>query len=320
MVTLVERPMFGTSEFLSIKPSSNLDARFLLYVTLSVPWLSWAERTAYGTKMPRTSWESMGDFALAWPLLPDQQRTADFLDEQTASLRTASTLRRQQEGLFEERRQALLGRIYSSPDRSLPLRRVVERWIDYRGATPPKSESGVPLVTARNIRHGSITFDSSAEYIRVEDYEPWMRRGYPRHDDVLLTTEAPLGEVAQVTDEGVALAQRVILLRPAESKVSARWLYWYLRSPQGQRELRLRATGTTAQGIKAERLREVPIPVPALLAQESALGEVEAVEQQWRSVRGLLDHSNALLVERTQALITAAVTGEFDVSTARSVA
>lgn len=264
-----------------------------------------------------------GDFAridLPLPPLDEQRRIADFLDDQVALLDRAIALRLQQIGLLEERRQSLLEGTFGGPAPRRALRRVIQRWIDYRGATPTKTSTGIPLVTAKNIRQGVVSFEASAEYIAEDDYVDWMRRGYPLVGDVLLTTEAPLGEVAQVEDEGVALAQRVILLRPDEASVTPRWLYWYLRSPQGQSELRMRATGTTAQGIKAERLREVPIPTPGLVEQAHLLSQVEVVEQQWHDARVLLARSSALLTERRKALITAAVTGEFDVTTARPVA
>jgi len=174
----------------------------------------------------------------------------------------------------------------------------------------------VPLVTAKNIRDGVISFELSEEFIAEEDYDPWMRRGLPQPGDVLLTTEAPLGQVAQVFDTEFALAQRVILIRPMQDRLDPRWLYWFLRSPQGARELWLRATGTTAPGIKAERLRDVPIPVPALPEQRDRLVHVERTETAWRDSRRLILRSLGRLEELKRSLITAAVQGDFDVSSA----
>src|SRR6059036_2408998 len=83
--------------------------------------------------------------------------------------------------------------------------------IDYRGKTPKKTSSGIPLVTAKIVKSGRI--DQPDEFIAEDYYEPWMRRGIPEAGDVIVTTEAPLGEVAQLGSERVALAQRVIVLR-----------------------------------------------------------------------------------------------------------
>lgn len=79
---------------------------------------------------------------------------------------------------------------------------LIETLIDYRGKTPPKTEAGVPLITAKVIKGGTILTDRR-EYIAEATYETWMRRGLPKSGDVLITTEAPLGEVARVGLERV---------------------------------------------------------------------------------------------------------------------
>jgi type I restriction enzyme S subunit len=81
--------------------------------------------------------------------------------------------------------------------REVPLGDVLEMLIDYRGKTPPKSDTGVKLITAKVIKDGRID-RSRLEYISEATYEAWMRRGLPRKGDILVTTEAPLGEVAQL--------------------------------------------------------------------------------------------------------------------------
>lgn len=91
------------------------------------------------------------------------------------------------------------------------LDEVIEKFIDYRGKTPKKVTSGIPLITAKVIKDGTILPPN--EFIEFDEYSSWMTRGLPKINDVLLTTEAPLGEVALVQNENIALAQRIILLR-----------------------------------------------------------------------------------------------------------
>lgn len=139
--------------------------------------------------------------------------------------------------------------------------------IDYRGKTPPKTESGIPLITAKVIKGGRI-LDGNHEYIAEDYYDEWMRRGLPHQWDVLITTEAPLGEVAILKSSAkVALAQRVILLRGDKEKVNQRYLCFALQSPLVQARLNARATGATVAGIKQSELREVLLPVYPLPIQ-----------------------------------------------------
>lgn len=140
------------------------------------------------------------------------------------------------------------------------LEDVIDRFIDYRGKTPKKTESGVPLVTAKIVKGGSI--NEPTEFIANEDYKEWMTRGFPKVNDVVLTTEAPLGEVALLKDPTVALAQRIIILRGKANFVYNPFLKYYLQSPVGQYKLRIRASGSTVSGIKSSVLRKTVIDLP----------------------------------------------------------
>ncbi len=146
------------------------------------------------------------------------------------------------------------------------LEDAIEKLIDYRGKTPSKTQSGIPLVTAKVIKNGRI--EKPNEFIAEEDYESWMRRGIPKYGDVVLTTEAPLGEVAQIlTNEKIALAQRVITLRGKTGLIDNSFLKYFLVSPVGQNNLKAKETGSTVTGIKQSELRKVEILAPDLPTQ-----------------------------------------------------
>lgn len=148
------------------------------------------------------------------------------------------------------------------------------RFIDYRGQTPEKVGSGVRLITAKNVRMGSCNVEPQ-EYIREEDYESWMTRGYPTPGDVLLTTEAPLGNVAQLFfTEPVALAQRIITLHPLGG-LNPRFLMYTIMAPRFQRKLADESSGVTARGIKAARLKTIVVPVPPPEEQDRIVSHLD---------------------------------------------
>ena len=130
------------------------------------------------------------------------------------------------------------------------LEDIIETFIDYRGRTPKKTNSGIPLITAKIVKQGRV--NPATEFIKEEDYDGWMTRGIPLKGDVILTTEAPLGEVAQIKDtKKVALAQRIITLRGKVEIVDNTFLKYSLQSPIMQHRLFERASGTTVIGIKS---------------------------------------------------------------------
>ncbi len=149
----------------------------------------------------------------------------------------------------------------------IKLEDCMDAIIDYRGKTPRKISAGVPLITAKIVKDGKIL--PVGEYISEEDYDAWMRRGMPKKGDVLLTTEAPLGEIAQLDGRKIALAQRVITLRGKEGFLDNRFLKYLMLSNCVQRQLIARATGTTVLGIKQSELRKIELPIPEINEQRA---------------------------------------------------
>ena len=184
---------------------------------------------------------------------------------------------------------------------TLTIEEATERLIDYRGKTPPKTDSGVRLVTAKVVKGGQI-LDEPAEYIATDFYDEWMRRGLPQKLDVLITTEAPLGEVAILRDDArIALAQRIILLRAKPGLLDPTYLFYALQSDFGQSELKARASGTTVLGIKQSELRKVRIPVFALPVQQRIASILSAydelIENSQRRIKILESMARALYRE-----------------------
>jgi type I restriction enzyme S subunit len=148
------------------------------------------------------------------------------------------------------------------------------RFIDYRGKTPKKVDSGIPLITAKNVRFGYINREPY-EYLTESEYESWMTRGFPRVGDILFTTEAPLGNVAIIDiQERFALAQRVICLQLHKPEIAC-FLKFLIMSAIFQNQLLDNATGMTATGIKSSRLKEIPIPIPPLAEQRRIVAKID---------------------------------------------
>lgn len=141
-------------------------------------------------------------------------------------------------------------------------------YVDYRGKTPKKVDQGIFLVTAKNVRMGFIDYEKSKEYISKDDYLEVMRRGLPKIGDLLITTEAPCGNVALVDREDIALAQRIIKYRPKGENVNRNFLKHYLLSKEFQDVLQKNAIGGTVKGIKGSKLHELKVPVPPLEVQQ----------------------------------------------------
>ena len=183
------------------------------------------------------------------------------------------------------------------------------KFIDYRGKTPKKTADGIPLITAKNIRDGFINREPR-EFIAEEDYDDWMTRGIPRLGDVVITTEAPMGNVARIDiSEKFALAQRSICLYLYNQEMSG-YLFYALRSPEFIEKLGMNSTGTTVKGIKSGTLKKLEIPLPPLAEQTVIAQTLDTLLAQVDNIKNRLDAIPKILKTFRQCVLAAAVSGK----------
>lgn len=216
----------------SIRPSSSHDKKYFLYTILFLE--EYFHSISTGSTYEAISTEQIKNTILFLPPFPEQQAIASFLDRECGKIDALIAEQERLIALLAEKRQAVISHAVTKglnpnapmkgsgipwigmvPERweILSLNKVVRDFVDYRGVTPNKVESGVPLITASCIKHGRIDHSIDPVFITKEEYNRRMTRGFPRKGDVILTTEAPLGEVAIVEDELISPGQRMILFK-----------------------------------------------------------------------------------------------------------
>jgi type I restriction enzyme, S subunit len=177
--------------------------------------------------------------------------------------------------------------------KEIPLEEAIEKLIDYRGKTPQKTSSGIPLITAKIVKDGKI--NTPQEFIDEDDYEAWMVRGFPKKGDVVLTTEAPLGEVASIDDENIALAQRIVVLRGKKGLLDNTYLKYHLMSHDIQHQLQSRASGSTVLGIKQSELRKIILKIPPMRTQEKIAENLDLLYQLSKQNKYIISDLNSTI-------------------------
>jgi len=141
-------------------------------------------------------------------------------------------------------------------------------FIDYRGSTPTKISSGVPLITAKNVKSGYIDYTVD-DYISEDEYADRQQRGISCYGDILFTTEAPLGNAAIADLDKFSAGQRLITFQHyGNQKLNNTNFLYFLLSDFFQNQLNANKTGSTVAGIKAAILKGLFLPVPPIEEQQ----------------------------------------------------
>lgn len=314
-------PMFVQgSDVVKIVPNDRINSTFFVYMTKQNDYLKQIEKNTQGSTRARTSISKLKEITLTIPEAKETQNklaqilsTCDTVIQNTQ--KTIDKYKAIKQGMMQDlftRGLTKDGKLRPSykdaPElyKESELGMIPKEWevdsienlttyVDYRGKTPIKIESGIQLVTAKNIKDGFIDYNISKEFIAKEDYNSVMSRGLPKLGDVLFTTEAPVGNVAQINDENVALAQRVIKFRGKEISMDNAFLLYSFLSEYFRRILLSESTGSTAQGIKGSRLHKLLLKYPSIPEQkkineklssiDSTIQKEEAILKKYKNIK-----------------------------------
>ncbi|WP_318196554.1 hypothetical protein [Streptomyces sp. MCL20-2] len=313
-------PGTGTGELLVLRPGPEIDSRFLSYVTRSAPWLDWATSTAYGTKMPRTSWELVGNYPTWLPPLEEQRRISDFLASETDRIHELQNRYRHLTALAHERARAVIDAALSrsSGEALVPVSATCKAIVDCVNKTAPTADGETPyrMIRTSNIRNGEVDLTNTFS-VEHSTFVEWNRRGAPRIGDILFTREAPLGQAGILrTDAPVFLGQRIMLYRADEKVMRNDLLLYNFLGSHMEKQLRLLGAGSLHEHMRVGDGLKLRVHCPPRAHQDALVQQIDADRGQCLRLVHLANRQSALLAERRQALITAAVTGQFDVSTA----
>jgi type I restriction enzyme, S subunit len=273
---------------------------FLPFFMQSETFFERAMSISVGSLSPTINWSTLQRQEFALPPLDEQRRIAEVLtaveevnekyrlvyESSNLALRVVqsnlikwglakSTVKNPLREEFEqsEKTASLLG-----DWEEIRIEEKLAEIIDYRGRTPVKTDAGVPLITAKNIREGYLD-PEPREFISEKTYTTWMTRGIPKPGDLFFTTEAPLGNVAKVPSYRLTPGQRIITLRPDTQQLDSDFLYWLLTAPRSQAKIRGRAHGTTVIGIKQSEFRKIEFRFPSVSEQKAISSQLNILQQ-----------------------------------------
>ena len=187
---------------------------------------------------------------------------------------------------------------------------AVQQILDFRGKTPKKlgmdwGGGDIPALSANNVKMGFIDFSAECNLGSEELYQTWMTKGDLAKGDVLMTMEAPLGNVTQVPDnQKYILSQRVIAIKVEGGFIFDNYFNHFLGGDFFQKILFQNATGTTAKGIQQKRLVKLPCIIPPLPEQKKIASILTTVDDKISSIDHQIQQTEQLKKGLMEKLLT----------------
>lgn len=295
---------------------SALDPRYLNW-QLSTPKPQ-AYLNACKTGMAEAQMNFANDDLLAMaiqlPSLDEQRRIADFLDAETARIDAISASRRTQATALDELELARISEHLSTVKQSGP----VYAYFDVQLGKMLNAERATGGNQQAYLRNANVHwFDINTDDLATMTFEPDERLRYSVNAGDLLVCEGGAGVAEAAVWDGrisTCFYQKSLHRVRARSHVPVEWLMYWLRYSKAIGVFDAEGNLATIPHLTGEQLAEHRIPIPEDGHQRVA--ELASDISNIRETQRKMSAANALLAERRQALITAAVTGQIDVTTA----
>lgn len=326
---------------LGIYPRMSCDGRFLKYALVSLkPHLS---EFARSNTQDNLNAEQVGNLEIPFPPLDEQRRIADFLDADTARIDRLIAARERQRAVFEERIFAETSETFLPGSLTAPLGQWPWTWLPRIPRDRPlvrlgyvcRLQNGLTVDGKRDISGDVVT----RPYLRVANVqagrvalgtvtEVTVPRAIAEHStlrpgDVLMTEGGDIDKLGRGTVWGGELddclhQNHIFAIRPNSRRLDGEYLAFMTQSMHGRCYFESTGVKTTnLASTNSSKILGFPIPLPSVEEQRAIVRNLRARTEFSAHVMVKLERQLALLAERRQALITAAVTGQLDVTTAR---
>jgi len=333
-----EESLIASTGFAVLRPNGTLHPRFAYWAVLSEPFIESVVSHSEGVSYPAINPAVLGALHLPVPPSAIQLRIANFLDEQTARIDalitekdrllqalgeySAATIESMFTGIYITGERTKTGSIFfpEIPASWHPaaLKRLLSQPLtDGPHETPEFIPEGIPFVSAEAVKGGRVDFERKRGFISKELHELYSKKVRPQRDDVFMVKSGnTTGAVALVeTDQEFSVWSPLAVMRADRERILPHFLYFALQTPYFQRSVQLFWSQGTQPNIGMGVLENLKIVVPPIPEQEVLISKAWGLR---RSVAELSEHvlaHIARLREYRSSLISAAVTGQLDIST-----
>jgi type I restriction enzyme S subunit len=318
----VTAPCVASTELMCLRPREGVLSRWLFYTLLSRRSIEWAVATSDGAKMPRTSWERLGQLPVSVPSPTQQAAITDYLDAETTRIDDLIEKKQGMVRLLEERFWlGFMARVRNFEASGMQLRRAFSFITDgpfgSAFSSSDYADSGAAVVRLGNIGFAEYRPDDQAR-IPIDLYQRFLRHRVSAGDLLLAGLGDERNHAGRACVAPAELAPALVkgkcfCARVRNDVADPHFLALFLSSPMGAAAMEEVARGSTRMMINLDIVKAARIPHMRLDVQRAIAAQTEKSRDSTRHATEVLSRQISLLLERRQALITAAVTGQLDI-------
>lgn len=331
---------FGTTELHVLRPSADMDRRFLFYLTISHAFRSIGAAYMYGAGgQKRVPDDFIRNFSHPIPPLGDQRAIAAFLDRETARIDALIEKKRRQIELLQEKRAALISHaVTKGLDPTAPMKGSGIRWL---GEVPEHwnvvqlrriasdlqtgpfgsqlhasdyVDGGIPVINPANIQNGVVVPDDRTTV--TEDTFARLRRHALEEGDIVFGRRGEMGRSALIgeAERGFLCGTGSIRARLRTSAAHPRFVALFLQHSGVHDHLVLESVGSTMDNLNTTIIGRIPIALPPTQEQLDIAKQIHRDQARIDHLTAKVNISIDRLREYRSALISAAVTGKIKVN------
>ncbi|WP_333788234.1 restriction endonuclease subunit S [Methanomethylovorans sp.] len=318
------------------QPCGDANSYYYSYIVREMARSQWIMALAKGIRERSTDFRYDGFASQRIPIPPlsEQSAIVRYLDYMDRRIRRYIHAKQKLIKLLEEQKQAIIHRAVTrgldtnvklksltnewfseipSHWQLLPLSRVIKRAVDGPHHSPDYVDSGVPFISARNIKVDKWSLED-AKYISEADYEEFSKRVVPESGDVLYTKGGTTG-IAHAVDLQFKFQVwvHVAVLKLDHTKIDSDFLALVLNSPRCYEQSQLFTKGATNQDLGLNKMKDIVLPVPPINEQREILDWLRDKLLFFILMSDSIKNEINLLKEYRTRLITDVVTGKLDV-------
>jgi type I restriction enzyme S subunit len=323
----------ASTEALVLRCKNNIFPKFLKYYILSRDFINIVDSSTFGAKMPRASWDFIGNLFFIFPPLNEQQKIAQFLDYKTKQI---DELIKKKETLIEkldEKRTAVISHaVTKGLDSSVPMKDSCIEWL---GEIPKhwKVKRLKNIASCNDESLGENTApDFEIEYVDISSvdlvsgirhYENMTfekapsraRRKVQDGDTIISTVRTYLKSIAAIKQPPINLivSTGFAVIRP-KININSNYIGYLLQSEGFVGKVVSNSVGVSYPAINSSVLISLPVVEPPINEQQKIAQFLDYKTAQIDKQKAKIKQAIELLKEYRTSLITNAVTGKIDVS------